>query len=63
MSWHSEAACSGYAVAGHALWWSTKKHERAQAIKICERCPVADECLAEGIAFGDEIIIRGGVRL
>ena len=45
------------------IFWSGKQADKQEAKRVCALCPVRDECLAEGIAFKDKDLIRGGVEL
>jgi hypothetical protein len=61
MTWRDEAACKGMADTG--IFWSGKKEDKAMALDVCSQCPVRSECLAEGVAFKDTGVIRGGKEL
>lgn len=59
--WRSDAACKGM---GTALFFppadgnSTKaKRQIAEALRVCDRCPVSDDCAAMAKSAG----ARGGV--
>jgi WhiB family transcriptional regulator, redox-sensing transcriptional regulator len=62
--WRQRAACLGEdpelffpaATAGLAV-----QFQAVQAKAVCARCPVADRCLAQALAFGDEAGIWGGL--
>ena len=48
-SWRADALCRGLPVAA----WFDPQHEPA-ARALCERCPVADSCLAYAVEHGCE---------
>lgn len=62
--WRTRAACRGgdpelFDVDRRRKDWQ----ERVQVAKaICSRCPVDHLCLAEGVAVGDQDLIRAGLE-
>lgn len=57
--WHRDALCREYDA---SLWFPTRGRPTSQAIEICRRCGVREECLAEAIE--DPALdhgVRGGV--
>ncbi|MFI6133929.1 WhiB family transcriptional regulator [Micromonospora sp. NPDC051141] len=57
--WWRQAACAG----SDANWWTDNCPDRSLAVRICLGCPVRQACLADGLANGDNGIIRGGMLL
>lgn len=57
--WHDDAACRGMDV---SLFFPTVgRYQVAQrAQRICERCPVREECLADALATGTQHGVWGG---
>lgn len=53
LTWTSEAACQGLEI---DLFFSDSKYRQAEALAICAKCPVREECLQyaleEKLAFG-----------
>lgn len=65
INWLASAACKGYPTE----WWFPEKGMPKQsytnmlkAKKLCENCPVKQECYEDGVAFG-AMGIWGGVAL
>ena len=59
-NWQARAACRHIDVA-HLDWFSDHPAQQAAAIRICNTCPVRDECLHAAIVAGDRFGIFGGV--
>lgn len=65
MMWRQKAACRGQGV---DLWFAkrtspTGREAVAEAVSICERCPVREECLEDCLATERvRIGIRGGLE-
>ena len=61
MTWHQHAACLGQP----AEWWFpgtySGSNAYANARRICNRCPVKRECLAEAIEHDIEYGMYGGL--
>ena len=60
MTWQDRAACRGmnterfYPAQG-------KVQGHVETIRVCQRCPVQDECLQEAIDTGEKFGIWGGI--
>jgi WhiB family redox-sensing transcriptional regulator len=54
--WMDRAACRGRP----GRWWFTASTRR-RAIRICQRCPVRDECLAYAIDYDEQYGVWGGL--
>jgi hypothetical protein len=60
---HTKAACNGH----DPEWWSVGEQATSQfhhmlthAVALCISCPVRQGCLAEGLGYQDEGVVRGG---
>lgn len=59
MSWQDVAACRGM---DPDLFFPVSRHEVPPAVVLaCKGCPVADECLADGLAEPHQHGIRAGL--
>ena len=58
-AWRRRAACARRGV-DPELFFPEKGGRVEPAKRICARCPVRDDCLADAIATRDEFGIRGG---
>lgn len=45
-AWHAEAACRGQ---GPELWFPANGEPTAEALELCQGCPVHVECFAAGL--------------
>lgn len=60
-TWRARAACAVWPATPWDFDSGPQRDELAdQAVAICLKCPVIDECLADAIADGDTWTIRGG---
>lgn len=51
LEWMNRAACRPHVDAGHD-WWFGDADERELAIRICQQCPVRDDCLDYAVGPG-----------
>jgi hypothetical protein len=56
--WWHRAACRNH----DPDWWEVKHRGNAEAIRICQTCPVKVECERDALALGAEGSIRAGQR-
>lgn len=62
-SWKLRGLCTEYGVTGdNDPWYSTDPIERMEAVRICQQCPVRQECLDDATARGEQHGIWGGVE-
>lgn len=57
-SWRDAALC---AQVGTELFFPEQGGSLAQPKKVCRRCPVRAECLADALAQNDQWGVRGGL--
>jgi hypothetical protein len=57
-AWVSQALCRSEGV--NPDWWFDSRYKRV-AKSLCSICPVAAECLEEGIQLKEEFGIRAGL--
>ncbi|MBV8161486.1 MAG: WhiB family transcriptional regulator [Acidimicrobiia bacterium] len=50
LAWQRGAACRGLGEESQAIFFPAKGESTAEARAICERCPVADQCLDFALA-------------
>lgn len=55
--------CDGRATAGEDWWTSDDRAERERAKLICDRCPVAADCLRGALARGEKWGVWAGLDL
>lgn len=61
--WREHALCAAMCRAGEAEteWWHPPRGGKsAQAIAICKRCPVKDDCLEHAVVNGERDGVWGG---
>ena len=56
-TWVAEAACRD---ASPDLFFSDRAEDIRAAVRICRRCPVAEECRAVALASGERFGVWGG---
>ncbi|MDZ7733976.1 MAG: WhiB family transcriptional regulator [Acidimicrobiia bacterium] len=54
-AWHAHAACRGH---GTALFFATNRADADEARRICQTCPVLEECREAGA--GERFGVWGG---
>jgi WhiB family redox-sensing transcriptional regulator len=58
--WRDQAACRDVVTAEYDPFFSDTAELQAEAITICETCPVRDDCLTFAVRTGQQYGIWGG---
>jgi WhiB family transcriptional regulator, redox-sensing transcriptional regulator len=58
--WRDQAACLEVVTADYDPFFADAKDQQAEAITICETCPVRDACLTFAVRTGQQYGIWGG---
>lgn len=57
-AWYAAAACAGHDT---ALWFPEKGDDWRPAIRVCEACPVRQECLQHALDHDERVGVWGGL--
>jgi WhiB family redox-sensing transcriptional regulator len=60
LSWRDQAACRDVVMADYDPFFGDAAELQAEAIAICETCPVRDACLTFAVRTGQQYGIWGG---
>jgi WhiB family redox-sensing transcriptional regulator len=58
--WHDQAACRDLVTAEYDPFFADSAELQAEAIAVCETCPVRDDCLTFAVRTGQQYSIWGG---
>ncbi len=59
-AWHREARCAEFDV-NYAWFHSTDVREIKHAIRVCQGCPVVNQCLEDALSRDDNWGVWGGL--
>ena len=64
MSWWRQAACRGHETLGPDAWFDLHQgfpgFDGVNAIRVCQKCPVMQECYDDAASNGPRNVIVGG---